>query len=203
LEKGENETSFKAKYQVDHYLPKAIYPCFAISLFNFIPSCAACNHAKSDDFVHFTMYSNNTDKLKKSRYSFDFSAGALPKYRLDPTTDELRIQFKIEEEDKPEISLPGAKWEKYNDVFDIEGIYNMLDDVAEEICRKSQIYSQTYRDSLKKDFPTIFNDQNLSDRMILGNYATDGDIHKRPLSKFMQDIARRVGLIDESKTLKE
>jgi len=34
--------------QIDHYLPKAIYPEFAILLDNLAPACGRCNHLKSD-----------------------------------------------------------------------------------------------------------------------------------------------------------
>lgn len=198
LEK-ENE-SFKAKYQVDHYWPKAIFPCFSISLFNFIPSCAACNHAKTDHLVHYTMYTRDQDRLKKSLFHFDFPAGAVPKDLLFPTQNELKIEVSIEHENKPTLNIDGVNWQEYDEVFDITGIYNMMTDIAEEICRRKRIYSKGYRETLKKSFPKVFNDKNLSDRIILGNYSTDEEIHNRPLAKYMQDIARRVGLIDGSST---
>ncbi|CAH1527038.1 conserved hypothetical protein [Vibrio owensii] len=34
--------------EIDHFLPKSIYPMFAISLYNLIPSCHTCNHIKSN-----------------------------------------------------------------------------------------------------------------------------------------------------------
>lgn len=32
------------KPELDHFLPKSIYPFFAVSIFNLIPSCDKCNH---------------------------------------------------------------------------------------------------------------------------------------------------------------
>jgi hypothetical protein len=48
-------------------------------------------------------------------------------------------------------------------------------------------YLHTYR-GLK------FNDSEI-DRMILGNYSKEDEIHKRLLSKLYQDIGRELGLI--------
>lgn len=195
VEQGENEGSFKAKYQVDHFWPKAIYPCFAISLFNFIPSCANCNLAKSNKFVNFTMYTDDLQKLEKSAYSFGFKDASLPKKLLDPQKEELKFEFRTDESVKPDLSLPSKEWSSHDETFDITGIYDLFGDIAEEICIKAQTYTEKYRQSLIQEFPTVFGNKNLSDRIILGNYATDGEIHKRPLSKFMQDIAKEVGLI--------
>ena len=36
---------------------------------------------------------------------------------------------------------------------------------------------------------------NLIDRLILGNYSNPEEIHKRPMAKFMQDIGKEVCLI--------
>jgi hypothetical protein len=50
---------------------------------------------------------------------------------------------------------------------------------------------------LKSLFKTeIFTDAEI-ERFILGNYVLPEEINKRPLSKFMQDIAREAGLISK------
>lgn len=33
----------RRQFDLDHYLPKALCPCLALSLFNFVPSCQVCN----------------------------------------------------------------------------------------------------------------------------------------------------------------
>lgn len=39
-----NGNSVMVKPQIDHYLPKSIYPWFAMTYFNLIPVCIQCNH---------------------------------------------------------------------------------------------------------------------------------------------------------------
>lgn len=50
-----NGTKNKYTGQLDHYYPKADYPLFAMSMFNFIPCCASCNHTKSNSKL-LTLY---------------------------------------------------------------------------------------------------------------------------------------------------
>lgn len=58
-------------------------------------------------------------------------------------------------------------------------------------------YSKAMRDAFVEDTKTL--GLNLSDdelnRFILGTYANPEDIHKRPLTAFMQSIGRQLGLI--------
>ncbi|WP_271271138.1 HNH endonuclease domain-containing protein [Aliamphritea hakodatensis] len=41
----------KGRPELDHFLPKSVFPFFAVSLYNLIPVCHTCNHAKSDTSV--------------------------------------------------------------------------------------------------------------------------------------------------------
>ncbi len=60
------------------------------------------------------------------------------------------------------------------------------------------MYDDSYRELLEEKYSAIGVDQVSIDRIILGNYTDITDIHKRPLSKFMQDIAEDVGLTKPS-----
>lgn len=46
----DNDIGF-GRPEIDHFLPKSIFPFYALSLFNLIPVCHTCNHAKSDTSV--------------------------------------------------------------------------------------------------------------------------------------------------------
>ena len=83
----------------------------------------------------------------------------------------------------------------HNDIFCIEGIYNTQKDLAEEILIKSEIYSKAYKRSLINSFGTVIYDEELINRLLLGNYDKPEDIHKRPMAKFTQDIAKQLHLI--------
>jgi len=173
-----------AKFQVDHFLPKSEYPCFSISLFNLIPVCGPCNGKKSANAVNFNFYSTNYKDLKESPFKFYLDKKSVVKYRVNGNLDELIIKFSDPEN------------RGFNKTFDIEGIYNTQKDLAEELVLKSIIYNQKYLQSLQLSFKKLYpNKMPMVERLIIGNYSNERDIHKRPMSKFTMDIARDLNLI--------
>lgn len=55
--------------ELDHYYPKAYYPCLAISLYNLVPSCTECNQklkgSKIPDYaIHYNPYDKKDDYHK-------------------------------------------------------------------------------------------------------------------------------------------
>jgi hypothetical protein len=172
----------KARFQVDHYHNKAQYPFLSISLYNLYPVCASCNLAKEGKTVNFELYS---DKENTSKYKFELEQGCVSKYILNKSSEDINFCF-IDPDNENSLK----------ERFDIEGIYNTQKDIAEEIIIKSIIYNDSYKQSLRESFPDIFSKQGLSNRVILGNYADEKDIHKRPMAKFVQDIAKQLRLIE-------
>jgi hypothetical protein len=67
---------------------------------------------------------------------------------------------------------------------------------VQELLTKKEIYTPAYIASLKDDFKELFKDPDAINRMILGNYYKPEDVWKRPMAKFMQDIARDIDLLD-------
>jgi hypothetical protein len=83
----------------------------------------------------------------------------------------------------------------FQETFDIKGIYETQKDIVEELILKALIYTPNYKKTLIENFPKIFNDVNLSNRLIVGNYVQSDEIHRRPMAKFIQDIAKQIKLI--------
>lgn len=177
-----------AKFDVDHYHSKDEYPFLSISLFNLYPSCASCNRLKSTKKVKFELYTDDVTKTKKSDYKFKLESNAKAKYLT--TKDKNSIGFTFSE---PDYSALG--YEKFNDRFHIEGIYKTQLDLIEELIIKSQVYNKNYIKSLKNSFGKLNLHPELFKRMIVGNYTEDRDIHKRPMSKLVMDIAKELELI--------
>jgi hypothetical protein len=50
--------------------------------------------------------------------------------------------------------------------------------------------------SLNNSFTKLNLKPDLYLRTLVGNYIKESEIHKRPMAKFMQDIARDLGIID-------
>ncbi|MBW8333166.1 MAG: hypothetical protein K0M40_14165 [Prolixibacteraceae bacterium] len=182
----ENDGNVSAKFQVDHYLDKASFPCFSISFFNLYPTCASCNNIKRNKAVNFFLYSEDSTSTAKSEFNFCFKPGSVAKYLASHSIEDIELVF----------TEPNGDFQK---TFDIEGIYNTQKDIAEELILKSKVYSKAYQNSLIKSFPAIFTNASLSNRILIGTYCEENEIHKRPMSKFMQDIAEDLGMIQKSK----
>lgn len=74
-------------------------------------------------------------------------------------------------------------------------LYKAHKDIAEELLWKKYVYNHVIRDIYRDLFKELgFVDADFN-RFILGNYDKIDDIHKRPLSKMTQDIARQLGII--------
>lgn len=173
-----------AKFEVDHFIPKSDYPCFSISFFNLYPVCSSCNGKKSNNSINFRLYSDIPKELKESYFEFEIDKKSLANFRLSCVESELVIKLK----DSISSGL--------NETFLVEGIYNTQKDLAAEIILKSLIYNESYQKTLRHSFEKLYGDRPLLfNRIILGNYSDVKDIHKRPMAKFTQDIAKQLGLI--------
>jgi hypothetical protein len=187
----------KAKFQVDHYLAKSDYPCFSVSLFNLYPVCASCNNCKSTISVDFNLYSKNLNETKNSFYSFELGSGCVAKYLQLYKTDAEKAKEKIEIKftDPKKGNSTGLVRGSFQDTFDIAGIYETQKDLVEELILKSRVYKLAYRKGLVKSFHKLFTDASLANRILVGNYVEPENIHKRPMAKFTQDIAKQLGLL--------
>ena len=87
------------------------------------------------------------------------------------------------------------KSKTFEETFHINGIYKTQTDLIEELIIKSQIYNKSYLKTLKHSFDKLSIQPELFKRTLIGNYTEDKDLHKRPMSKFVMDIAKDLGLI--------
>ncbi|WP_444647554.1 hypothetical protein ACSLMO_07785 [Flavobacterium columnare] len=178
-----------AKFEVDHFYSKSDYPFLSITLCNLYPACASCNGSKSAKKIHFELYTNDISKTKKSDYKFKLASNSKAKYLVTRDKNTIEVEFE-------EPNYKSNEFEKFNNVFHIEGIYKTQNDLVEELLIKSQIYNESYIKSLKIGFKKLNLNPEIFRRIIVGNYTQDIDIHKRPMSKITMDIARELGLID-------
>ena len=159
----------KAKFQLDHYYPKSLYPAFSVSLGNLYPICGSCNQVKSNSNLDIAkMHSNFKFELEEiSIYKF---------YRSKKITD---LKFHIHD-----FGTDGIL-----DKFDLKGIYDNHVDHAEELLLRKIYYSDSYKTALLNKHPDITPTfTSIEDRLIVGTYDKSEGIYKRPLSKMLQDL---------------
>ncbi|KAA6347492.1 hypothetical protein EZS27_005047 [termite gut metagenome] len=180
----ENNGKISGKYELDHFYPKSKYPFLCTSFFNLQPSCAHCNKSKGDKKAKFGLYTTKYEKINP--FTFSLEKESIIKYMLKQDCEELKISFYSDDSDLKK---------DHEDKFHISALYETQKDVAEEIIWKSRIYNKSYRKSLSESFSKLFSAKTNFNRFILGNYDDSKDIHKRPMAKLVQDIARQLGII--------
>lgn len=99
----------RRRVQLDHYLPKSLYPEFIITPVNLLPICSSCNFAKGDknDYI----YNPYFDEIDFNKISFNFISGkedfflieipydilnTFKTYDLDTTVNDLASEIRYD-----------------------------------------------------------------------------------------------------------
>ena len=175
-----------AKLELDHHFPKSRYPFLCTSFFNLFPSCSACNRSKSTRDSYFQLYTENPAETESFVFKLDDSS--VINYWKSHDSNDLIVRFDVTNGDSNLL-------ENHNEMFCVQGIYDTQKDIIEELLHKKVAYSEMYSKDLVKSFEKLFSDTSIIKRLLLGNYVNPDEIHKRPMSKFIQDIAKQIKLI--------
>jgi len=173
------------KPEIDHFYPKGKYPFLGLSYYNLIPSCELCNgtNCKKEQDPKICGLTNPY-LINDGDFIFTYKVKTIDVVNPLSSLDSVEVCF-------------SAKLQPHLDVFKLDKLYKKHTDHVLELVFKSQlIYSKNYRKYLKSYDKLKFSDHEI-DRMIIGNYSTQDDIHKRPLAKLYQDIAEELGLISK------
>ncbi|HEL1564959.1 TPA: hypothetical protein TXI81_000442 [Streptococcus suis] len=176
--------------QMDHFYSKDEFPWLAVSLYNLIPSCGACNHIKgTKDFnVHPFIKKN----VEENEVVFHY------RYK---TIDDIEVVISTKKDKHQDIDAIKKKQRdiealNLKEAYEIHGIdiQNML----EREVRYSESYRDELRDMLKIDTVVQDYDFYLSltddeiDRMIYGDVIFEEDIKNVSLGKFRKDIYQEI-----------
>lgn len=179
---------YDARLEIDHHYPKSIYPYLSISLFNLYPCCSSCNRRKSKIPVNFKLYTDDITRLTKSEYQFQISPSSKCDYLLSKDPEKIEISF-------VDNSTVPIGFKSTQDVFGVKEIHETQKDLIAELIIKDQIYNDSFKKLLQNNFSKLALSQKDFQRVIVGNYTDDRDIHKRPFSKMMMDVAKQLDLI--------
>ena len=185
----------KARYEVDHFLPKSKYPFLSTSFFNFQPSCPFCNRWKWKNESIFNLYTEDKT-VNINPFIFSLSSKSISLYKTSYNCDELEII--VDSAEVKTINGNSIKLiDNHDEVFHINDLYKSFKDEAEEILIKHLFNTKSYLDQICSNI--LSNAVTLSDkeafRLVYGFYLEEENIHKRPLTKMKQDIAKQLGLI--------
>lgn len=183
----------KARYEIDHFLPKYMYPFLCTSFFNFQPSCSFCNRWKLKDESLFNLYTDKQSEVNPFVFSLDQDSILL--YKTDRNAENLCIDI-----ESKEIKKIGGKVVKlidnHNTVFHISALYEAFKEEAEEILIRYLNNTQTYLNQMQNNIIQNSN-YNVSTafRLTNGFLYEEENVHLKPLSKMKRDIAKQLGLI--------
>ncbi|MDQ7061033.1 MAG: hypothetical protein Q9M43_07760 [Sulfurimonas sp.] len=155
---------------LDHFLDKATYPFFALSLYNLIPSCHICNShiKKSKEFkfnTHLNPYFDDFNEIKK----FTTDKKLLS---LINKNDDFTLVFK----NKKNV-LPIDETKANNNIKDLglDTLYNSHKDKVLELVDLSRAYNEDSLQSIVDTFQEtkIFKDSNDLKRLLLCHHVED------------------------------
>lgn len=177
-----------AYYTADHWKPKSKYPFLCISFFNLVPCCFSCNRNKgSEDDEFFGLYEDDKNASLDVLH-FELPAQNEADYILTHNRESLSVKLV---ESRPEYH---GICEMMDNKLHITSIYQEHKDVVEETIWKKYAYNGNNIEALKTSFAgTKLNLTNEDvKRFVLGTYSDSKDIHKRPLSRLMQDVHKTI-----------
>lgn len=172
----------------DHFFPKKTYPLLALSFYNLIPSCLICNRTtKNQQPVEYGKYLHPYEEGFGSALKFNY---------LSIDTDSslglgtnMTVLFSI----NPLETTKAQKCLENVALFKLDEIYrDSHNGEVADIIRKYYISGGNYLETLKNSFPDIGEIDELY-RLAFGNYYSEGDFEKRPLSKLTKDIVEQLG----------
>lgn len=178
-------------FTLDHVLDKASHPLLALSLYNFVPSCYSCN----SKFKGSKQFINDDSMSYLSPTSDNFSFNVDVKFKLyfhngkDTSTIEAKNDFILDFS----YARNQDAYKKYIDIFKLKGRYIFHKDEVINLINKKERYSQSQIDDISKAI-TITSEQIKKD--IFGKELFERDIENISMTKFKQDIARDIELID-------
>lgn len=176
----------EVKGELDHFISKDDAPYLALCRYNLVPSCPFCNHGKSNAYNPALVSPYDLSDADGIHFKMDITG------KRFTSMDHCASAITITVEDKGGMGANIAD-------FHLQELYKGHADYAAEIYYKGRLkLHRIYRASVK----SILGVQGIKvtsedlDRMYLGLYNED-NFNKRPLSKYMHDLAVNEGIIDE------
>ena len=175
--KEKNKTDKLAKFQFDHFFDKSTYPMLSMSLYNLIPSCSICNNSKSTTRLSLSYNPYYSDISKRFKFKLK---DPISLYEVQRITDIIDIDIVATDSSRKN------ELDDYIKTFNLDTLYQRHGDLAQEIFDKAYEYPY-YSNSDNFKFLKGCGPEYLK-RLWMGTYIDEKDIHRRPMTKFMQDL---------------
>lgn len=174
-----SDKGYKAIAQLDHFYPKEQFPLYALSLYNFVPSCASCNQGKSatNNKLIYPFTEKSVEENRK------------PYFHIQPLNlDQLRgnvlpdisYAFNKDSTKKVQKKLEQAEFLHH------KNMYQNHKQFAQRLLRVKRLDNSNYIAQVKEFFPKL-SDEEI--REVLFGFSGDlEELKQKPLSKLAHDI---------------
>jgi hypothetical protein len=192
-----NKDVIHATADLDHYFQKSMYPLFALSLFNFIPSCQLCNSRMKGSSPNRTLYpfeEGFQDNVKfRLSLSKDDEKSLLEMWLGTISSDFAKIELLVDDSNGlDEQYLLRVK--NSDETFRLVPIYQAHKMKAIETILKKRIFLEGTYEFYLSD---LLDKMNISsnyltsslERLLVG-YDWNNENYDEPLSKMIHDIYR-------------
>lgn len=166
-------------YQIDHFFPKDKYPILAVSFYNLVPCCYACNHLKSNSMIS---YSPHNPDYKSANELVEFSTWITD---LDYLTNTNSIGIHLDYD---------SIMAKNVETFGLNDVYSLHKREVQELLKKAIVFPSKYIDDVMEIYSPLFKEKEEVIHLIYG-FGSEKNFSSEPLSKLKYDIGKEI--IDE------
>lgn len=179
-----NVSANHASSQLDHWFPKSKFPILALSFFNLIPSCGSCNHIKGQSDKKDDWWQNDSLSEILHPYFPDNNESFKFDFTYEESSDSFTVKFRDVKGTKIiqtlNFNLTKEMYQAHSQL-ELRDLYNL---------RKK--YPKNYIDFLFKKLHEFEPSDNEKYRLLFGVEKNEDDYHKRPFSKFKNDIIEKL-----------
>lgn len=167
--------SGKMRADIDHFLPKSVFPYFSMSLYNLVPVCKSCNQSlKRDREFNFDSISPYEDHI-----------GDYFRFKANVQTNEISIK----------VNGDTSNIMQHLDVFKIEALYNYHRNQVKELIFKRVTYPDDYIQKLYEENKAYFNSVHEVKQLIIGFIDDKSRLNDEAFLKLRRDVAEQLGFL--------
>lgn len=183
INRKDADTDFSTRPEFDHFYDKSSYPLLALSFFNLVPSCHVCNHGKLGKSVGVNPY------FKGFMSKFVVSDNSQIKKILN--ANEIRT---LKDTSNFNIIFDNPSPEEIENIknLGLGALYNEHKDYVMEIVDRIVTYDRCLEEGIVDNFQGVFHNPLEVHNLIFGQYLSDENHEKRPLSKLKSDILEQL-----------
>lgn len=162
--------------ELDHYRPQTLFPIFAVSFYNLIPSCKSCNSSiKGGEYLDITKYYHPyVDGIEKNM--FTYRPLSVEAFEGNPDAVEVVIKSNLD-----------SKYDNTIKKFKLQEVYKKYNKVVAKMLYKRQKNSISTIEEIQSSLNSIGeSNQNIIDYLF--DVCRTDDIIDTPLGKMKRDI---------------